>query len=238
MKEQEVWRDIPGYEDMYQASTLGRIRSIRVLKPYPTCGTGYPSVGLPADKVDGTLRAKRHHVHALVALTFIGPRPHGKHIDHKDGNRENPRLTNLEYVTPQENHRRSYLLAGSRRLPLKPKQMDKVADLYFEEGRSALSIAHEMKVDIKAIHSIVQIWRCRKGRKKNPYQHKLTRKKFAEMKKLYETTDLTITAVAKLFELSPSHASRVLKKDTWGHPKYIYKNEREEIHHDAELRGR
>jgi transposase len=227
-KSQEVWRDIPGWEGLYQASTWGRIRRLNILKPSLTSGTGYPAVGLPAESVGKHTTSKRHHVHALVALTFIGPRPLGMHIDHKDGNRENAEPENLEYVTPKENNHRSYV-TGNNRHRLSEKQMDRVADLYFEDGRSALSIAKALKVNIKAIHSIVQIWRCQAGpRKKNPYQHKLTRKKFVEMKKLYETSGLTITAVAKVYGLSPSHASRVLKRDSWGDPRRVYKTEREE----------
>lgn len=42
--------------------------------------------------------------HKLVAMAFIGPRPNGLQINHKDGNKLNNHFSNLEYVTPLENH--------------------------------------------------------------------------------------------------------------------------------------
>lgn len=42
-------------------------------------------------------------IHSLVALTFIGPRPKGFEVGHKDGNRFNNSVSNLEYITPKQN---------------------------------------------------------------------------------------------------------------------------------------
>jgi len=59
---------------------------------------GYPRVVLSRD---GSF--KHVTVHKLVAETFIGPRPDGMQINHKDLNRGNPNVRNLEYLTPTEN---------------------------------------------------------------------------------------------------------------------------------------
>jgi hypothetical protein len=48
--------------------------------------------------------SRTFHVHTLVAAAFIGPRPAGQFIDHKDGNHENDQATNLKYVTPAQSN--------------------------------------------------------------------------------------------------------------------------------------
>lgn len=47
------------------------------------------------------------YCHILVAIAWIGPRPKGFELDHKDGNIRNCAVSNLEYVTPDENRRRA-----------------------------------------------------------------------------------------------------------------------------------
>ena len=110
----EKWKIIPGYEN-YEASSQGRVRSLDRYIPYIAKGkaeskqfrkgrilvqtknsvTGYLYVHLGRGKIDS--------VHSLIALTFIGDRPQGAFVCHKDGNRENNARDNLEYGTPLEN---------------------------------------------------------------------------------------------------------------------------------------
>lgn len=108
----ENWKDIPGYEGKYQASDLGRIRSLdrqlgtpgkrgckfmkgRVLQPGPTkSGHLYVVLGHNAP---GT------PVHQLIARTFIGPRPDGMDVCHNDGDPTNNRAENLRYDTRTNN---------------------------------------------------------------------------------------------------------------------------------------
>lgn len=96
----EFWQDIPGYEGLYQASTYGRI--IRYKKPAPLntfrTGRGYPSVRL------SNRLGKTFYVHKLVALTFI-PNPENlPQINHRDENKENNRVENLEWCTASYNN--------------------------------------------------------------------------------------------------------------------------------------
>lgn len=88
----EIWKDIVGYEGLYQVSNLGRIRNNSiVLKSYTQFG--YNSVGLWKDK-----KCKKFRVHRLVAQAFI-PNPHNfPHINHKDENKTN----NIVYVNPDK----------------------------------------------------------------------------------------------------------------------------------------
>ena len=121
----EVWRDIPGYEGKYQASSLGRIRSLdrvvkrrnwssfrlpgRVLKPRLS-HKGYLLVGLCTEA-----RTKNYSVHRLVARAFI-PNPKGKpEINHRNGDKTDNRVENLEWVTTAENVRHSITVLGHTR---------------------------------------------------------------------------------------------------------------------------
>jgi hypothetical protein len=118
----ELWKPIVGFEDRYEVSNLGRLRSVprkwhtergtlegRLLK------TSLDKAGYEQIKLRGsTGNEKSAKVHILVAAAFIGPRPEGHRIDHLDADRSNNKLTNLEYVTVSEDIRRMDLRHGGR----------------------------------------------------------------------------------------------------------------------------
>ena len=109
----EEWRDLPGYEGLYQASNLGQIRGPRgtVNKPFKN-RDGY----LVATLYNGRKKS-RTGAHRLVAMAFI-PNPDNKpQINHKNGIRTDNRPENLEWVTCSENnlHRRRVLHGGGGR---------------------------------------------------------------------------------------------------------------------------
>lgn len=105
MKIIETWLPVKGYEDLYEVSDLGRVRSlnyaktgeVRVLKP-TLYNNGYLVIGL---RKDGKL--KRFLVHRVVVTSFMGDIPKGMQVNHKNEDKTDNRLSNLEVVTPKEN---------------------------------------------------------------------------------------------------------------------------------------
>lgn len=103
----ELWKDIPGFEGRYQASSIGRIKSLlrwrgtseRVLKPTINRG-GYQQLILCRDGKHFTCA-----VHQLVALTFLGACPPGQQVRHWDGVKTNCHVGNLLHGTPSENNK-------------------------------------------------------------------------------------------------------------------------------------
>jgi hypothetical protein len=100
----ERWLPVPGWEGEYEVSDHGRLRRpIRYLTHSSAAG-GYRRIALYR-------RNKGHFflVHQLVMRAFVGPCPPGHEIDHRDEDKTNNRLPNLEYVTRTVNIRRSWL---------------------------------------------------------------------------------------------------------------------------------
>jgi hypothetical protein len=108
----EIWKPIPDYEGLYEAGSLGHVRSIpridnlgrelagRILKTPVGKAHGYPTVNLCRDG-----KPKLYLVHRLVAAAFLGPCPDGEEVRHKDGVRTNPAAANLEYGPHGDNER-------------------------------------------------------------------------------------------------------------------------------------
>lgn len=109
----EQWKDIEGYEGLYQVSSLGRIKSLKAWR-----GNKYKSLYINVEKIiklskekSGYLKVVLHNknkkqnkrVHRLVAEAFI-PNPYNyKCINHKDCNKENNNIDNLEWCTQRYN---------------------------------------------------------------------------------------------------------------------------------------
>lgn len=147
MANREIWKPVPGYEGFYEVSSLGRIRGVdRVImrkdgKKYTVKGAilspskrgydGYLDISLRREG-----RQKTHKIHRLVMLTFVGEPPEGKYeVDHKDGDPENNRLSNLEYVSKKENYMRMAANQGRGALVERLEQLEKrVSELEVKLG--------------------------------------------------------------------------------------------------------
>ena len=94
----EIWKDIQGYEGLYQVSNLGRVRNSKnkLMKTY--LRNGYCRIDLSKEG-----KRSKHSIHRLVATTFI-PNPENKpQVDHINTVRNDNRVDNLRWVTPKEN---------------------------------------------------------------------------------------------------------------------------------------
>jgi len=102
----EEWRKSELLCGYYSVSNLGRVR-----REVRGSGTQVGRMIVPAPNSDGYLRAEFamgavsncHYIHHLVACAFLGERPLGSEVNHKDRRKANNRSSNLEYLTHGEN---------------------------------------------------------------------------------------------------------------------------------------
>jgi hypothetical protein len=114
---EEIWKDIEGFESLYQVSNMGQVKSYDMEVKYPT-GTvriqkgrilkpgsnmGYPRVNLCKDK-----KVSVKLVHRLVAEAFLPNADNKKEVNHIDGVKSNACVDNLEWVTSSENSKHAF----------------------------------------------------------------------------------------------------------------------------------
>lgn len=157
----EVWKDIPGYEGKYQASNLGRVRSLdrrvpcshgatrlmrgRILKPAGSKRDPHLSVVL-GHGATGSM------VHQLVALAFLGPCPPGQEVRHLDGDPLNNRADNLAYGTRTENILDVYRVGKAWRTLTTEQALDIRRRL--QTGEQGATLAKEYGVSQSCISAI------------------------------------------------------------------------------------
>jgi hypothetical protein len=106
---EEIWKAIPGHPG-YEASTLGRIRSInRVItkngRPVARKGVVLKNALGPGGYLLVSLNNQQScRVHRMILITFVGTPPAGMQACHNDGNRANNRTDNLRWDTSKHNH--------------------------------------------------------------------------------------------------------------------------------------
>lgn len=162
---QESWADIPGYSGLYKISDQGRVKSVkrfrtalrnrkeysagvpeRILKSAAN-SRGYYTVSLHRDGDGGT----SYMVHHLVAAVFIGNRPSGSDVHHRDGNKANNSLRNLEYKDESDHIREHAMEKAS----LTPSQVREIRSRRIN-GETAPQIARDFpEISVWTIRNIV-----------------------------------------------------------------------------------
>lgn len=156
--EGEVWKSIVGFEGLYEVSDLGRVKSLERPTNQFSCPFirkqqlnkfGYLTVGLTKNN-----KPKTFTVHRLVAMAFILNPDNKEQINHKDGNKKNNRLSNLEWCNAQENQSHRYLELGheaSNRLLNK----EQVFEILSQKGKSwRKKIAEKFNVSEACIKAV------------------------------------------------------------------------------------
>jgi hypothetical protein len=136
----EIWKDVYGFEGVYQVSSWGRIKSYKrkktnIIKPFNN-GSGWMQI---------SLSGKKFLIHRLVALIFI-PNPENKpEVNHKDGIKSNNHVDNLEWVTNQENITHS-ILSGLKKVKLNKDIVIKMRIEYATGNYSFNSISKKYNI--------------------------------------------------------------------------------------------
>ena len=162
----EVWKDIDGYEGLYQVSNFGNVRSldygrtrqVKVLAP-KRAGYGYYGVNL----YDENHIPTTHYIHRLVAQAFIANPDNLPQVNHLDENKSNNTATNLKWCNSEENvnygPRRRRAVENTIK-PIAQMKDGKVVRIWksgADAGRSGFVPTH--------------ITRCCKGKEKSHYGH-------------------------------------------------------------------
>lgn len=154
----EVWRDIPGYEGLYQISSLGRVKSLsrkvargshlmsvpeKIMKQ-SMAANGYFVVNL------NNQGYKTHYVHRLIAESYIENPNALPCIDHINADRTDNRIENLRWCTVAENNRN----------PITRKRMSEgsMGAVLTEEHKKKLIEASSKPIQQKKNGTLIRVW--------------------------------------------------------------------------------
>lgn len=152
----EIWKPIPNNED-YVISNYGRIKRVkklgingivgRILKYSTTSNNEYIKVYL---RSTGGQRRK-FRVHRLVLETFVGPHKVGFEANHKDGNKQNNYVGNLEWVSHSENIKHAYDIRSLKR----KLTWDQVCTIRSRSNENQVLLAREFGISPNTVYDIL-----------------------------------------------------------------------------------
>lgn len=175
---EEIWKDIKGYEGLYQVSNLGRVKSLeRILKHKTTYGGTYTvkekilkpkeDKGYYRYSLSNSGKNKLFFGHRLVAEAFIPNPQHYLIVNHKDENPHNNRADNLEWCTVKYNV--TYGTAIERKIKKLGKKINQydIQDNFIKQFANLTEAKEYLNVKGKTL-----IARCARGKCKTAYGYK------------------------------------------------------------------
>lgn len=145
----EIWKSVIGYENLYEVSNLGGVRSLssnKVLKQSSDKG-GYLRVNLYNNQVCKTFK-----VHRLVGSAFIKEEPNKTLIDHINGNRNDNKVENLRWCSNKENH--NFSLTKATRKELSDNNVKKYGSHGFIKASRKVIQCSKNGIELKIWNSI------------------------------------------------------------------------------------
>lgn len=185
----EIFRDVVGYEGVYQVSNFGRVKSLqrrartrrgdravkeRFLSSTHLDAYGYPIVSLYKDTIPRTFK-----IHRLVALAFIPVKENKPIINHKDCNKKNNKVGNLEWCNDHENK----VHAWSNGLMERAREKAKLTDNRGEKCGSA----------------------------------KLCAGNVIEIRRRYFYKEFTQNSLGKIFKVNRTTIGKIVRRERWNH---------------------
>lgn len=150
--DREEWRDVIGYEGVYEISSEGRVRNNKgLVLRQGRAPNGYSVVGLSQGG-----RQKTTSVHRTVALAFL-PRQVGRpFVNHKDMNRSNNRIENLEWCSAQENSSHAVKGGAAFNRVLTDEQVVSARARYADRKVSPTQIAREFGISKGSVRKMLR----------------------------------------------------------------------------------
>lgn len=163
----EIWKDIENYSGYYQISSYGRVRNVKTwnILTGDINNIGYKRVCLYAPV------KRRFFVHRLVAYHFCEGYQDNLVVNHKDGNKQNNKADNLEWVTRSQNDLHAYKLNLRQQHPCQFKHRIIACDVNSGDIIKIYNNVQECCDDLKVARS--NIYNCCNGKQKTCRGYKL-----------------------------------------------------------------
>jgi DNA-binding transcriptional regulator YiaG len=239
----EIWRPVPTFEDLYEVSSHGRVRSLdRIVDRSDGTTAHYKGRVLTPNTSGRYLRVLLHgrdgreeqkSVHRLVAKTFISNPKDKPEVNHIDNDPTNNHVSNLEWVTRGENvsHAIQHGYAENPRFPGEANPKAKLTKAEAKEIRERVDeerqvLAHDYGVSISTISRIWagDLWGFdehigpTKNGESNP-KSKLDAEDVRQIRFRYEKEDITQSELADEYDTTQGNVGLIVRGETWAHIK-------------------